>query len=406
MRFQFTLVGLLLLLVSAWASADDQPASPDVRKLLGSIATKCDGAKTYSFEGDLQVDGQRGDIPGRILSKAKVKLAVAPGGKYFLNIEPIGKDEYMLVSDGQKTWAYVPRLKQYTETEGGTVEVDAGDEDTKNDDSSEERDLAETFSHLVMPALSQMVKTAESAAAKPPMPVKFEGRKYTWPVIQVLSKKSSDGQYLTEVTVDPETLRIGRLLWATVSYRGSERSVIRMTVDFSSFKIGEPLPDSNFVFEAPKKAKLVDAVPIPGQTGSFLLNRQAPDFEAKTLDGERVHLAELRDRPVLLNFWASWCGPCRRELPSVVKLHEELKSKGLVVLGVNDEGKGTAQTFADKVGLTFPTLDDSRLKLHRLYRVSNIPSIFIIDRDGKVVRFLRGAHDEAELRAALKSAGF
>jgi peroxiredoxin len=309
-----------------------------------------------------------------------------------------------LVSDGQKTWAYVPRLKQYTETEGGTVEVDAGDEDTAQGGSSEERDLAETFSHLVMPALGQISTTAQSAGAKPPMPVKFEGKKYTWPVVQVLSKKSGDGQYLTELTVDPETLRIGRLVWANVTYRGSERTLIRMTLDFSSFTVGEPLPDSNFVFEPPKKAKLVDAVPIPGQTGSFLLNRQAPDFEAKTLDGERVHLADLHNGPVLLNFWASWCGPCRRELPLIDKLHGELKSKGLVVLGVNDEGN-TAKAFAQKVGLTFPTVDDSRLKLHRLYRVSNIPSIFIIDRDGKVVRFLRGAHDEADLRAALKSAG-
>ena len=405
MRLQFILVGLLILVMPAWAAPDESPA-PDVRKLLGGIATKYDGAKTYSFEGDLQIDGQRGEVPGRILSKAKVKLAVAPGGKYFLHIEPVDKDEYLLVSDGQKTWAYVPRLKQYTETEGGTVEVDAGDEDTDKGGSSEERDLAETFSHLVMQALGQMVKSAASAAAKPPMPVKFEGRKYSWPVLQVLSKKSSDGQYLTEVTVDPETLRIGRLVWANVSYSGSERSVIRMLFDFSSLKVGEPLPDSDFVFEPPKKTKLVDAVPIPGQTGSFLLNRPAPDFEAKTLDGERIRLAELRDRPVLLSFWASWCGPCRRELPSLVKLHEELKAKGLVVLGVNDEGKSTAQAFANKVGLSFPTLDDSRLKLYRLYRVSNIPSLFLIDRDGNVVRFLRGAHNEADLRAALKSAGF
>ena len=76
-----------------------------------------------------------------------------------------------------------------------------------------------------------------------------------------------------------------------------------------------------------------------------------------------------------------------------------------MILGVNDEGRGTAQSFAGKVGLTFPTLDDARLKLHRLYRVYNIPSIFIIDGNGKVVRFLRGAHGEADLRAALKAAG-
>ena len=376
MRFYSTVFSLMALLTSAWATPDDQAAAADIRKLLAGIADKCDGAKTYAFEGDLQVDGQRGEVPGRILSKAKVKLAVAPGGKYLLHIEPIDKDEYLLVSNGQKSWAYVPRLKQYTETEGATVEPDSDGEDSEAGGSSEERDMAETFAHLVMQTLGQIVKTAESAAPRPPAQVKFEGQKYTWPVVQVVSKKSSDGQNVTEVTADPASLRIGGLLWANVTYRGSERTVIRMTVDFSSFTVGEPLPESRFVFEAPKKAKLVDAVPIPGQTGSFLLNRPAPDFEAKTLDGERVRLADLRDRPVLLNFWASWCGPCRRELPSIVKLHEELKGKGLVVLGVNDEGKGTAQAYADKIGLTFPTLDDSRMKLHRLFRVTNIPFDF------------------------------
>jgi thiol-disulfide isomerase/thioredoxin len=108
---------------------------------------------------------------------------------------------------------------------------------------------------------------------------------------------------------------------------------------------------------------------------------------------------------VLLSFWASWCGPCRRELPTVSKLNDEYKSKGLVVIGVNDEGKGPARHYAREAGLTFPTLDDSGLKAHRRYRVRSIPATFLIDAQGKIVRFFRGAKDEAELRAALKSAG-
>ncbi len=76
-----------------------------------------------------------------------------------------------------------------------------------------------------------------------------------------------------------------------------------------------------------------------------------------------------------------------------------------MVLGVNDEGKGTARDFAAKANLAFDTLDDSGRKVHRLYRVSAIPSVFVIDRHGKVVRFLLGSHSEADLLAALKTAG-
>lgn len=396
----------MVLVSSAAAAGKDQVPTVDVRKTVIGVASRCESAKTYSFEGDLQIDGQRGETPGRILSKSKLKLAVAPGGKYLLHVEPVDKDEYLLVSDGQKSWAYVPRLKQYSETEGATIQLDGDDADDSGEaGSSDERDLAETFARLIVPTLGRMAKTAESANAKPSVQLKFEGRKQTWPVIQVISKKSEDGQNLTEIAADPETLKVGRLLWANVSYRGTERSVIRMTMEFTSFQIGE-VPESTFSFEVPKKAKLVDAVPIPGQTGSFLLNRPAPDFEAKTLDGERVRLSELKDRTVLLNFWASWCGPCRRELPSIVKLHEEFKDKGLVILGVNDEDKGTAKSFAGKMGLTFPTIDDSRQKLHRDYRVNSIPTIFLIDREGKIVRFLKGSRDEDSLRKVLQTVGF
>jgi thiol-disulfide isomerase/thioredoxin len=406
MRFCAVSTVVLSIGLAAAETPAEQAPQLDIRRIIAAVATRSHAAKQYAFEGDLQLAGQRGEAPGRMLARARVKLAVAPGGRSYLEVEPHDKDAYVLVSDGQRSWAYVPRLKQYTETDGATANTDSESEDGSGEGGSdEERDLAETFAQMIVPTLGRMVTTAESIGRKGAAEVKYEGQKYSWPVLQVLSKKAADGQHLTEFTVDPETLRIGRLVMANVSYRNQERTVIRMTMDFSSFKVGEPVPESTFVFEPPKKAKLVDAVPIPGQTGSFLLNRPAPDFEVKTLDGERVRLTDFRDKPVLLNFWASWCGPCRRELPSVVKLYEELKGKGLVVLGVNDEGKDTAQEYAAKAGLNFPTLDDSRLKLHRLYRVRSIPTIFLIDREGKVVRFLKGARDEAALRSALKGVG-
>ena len=152
--------------------------------------------------------------------------------------------------------------------------------------------------------------------------------------------------------------------------------------------------------------KLVETVPIPGQTGSTLLNQPAPDFELKTLDGDKVHLADLRGHPVMLSFWASWCGPCRHELPGLAKIYEEYKDKGLVILGINDEGKGAARKYSEQAKLTFQTLDDGNLKAHRLYKVHSIPTIFLIDKNGKVVVFLKGSREPEKIKASLGALGF
>lgn len=233
------------------------------------------------------------------------------------------------------------------------------------------------------------------------------GRTQALPLYRGMSRAGADSsRSLLQLVVDPATGTIVRLKQNNAWGEGEKKVIVQLTVDFSSFSLGEPAPDELFRFDPPKKAKLVEALPIPGQTGSFLLNRMAPDVELKTLDGEKVRLSALRGKPVLLSFWASWCGPCRRELPALSRIHTQFKDRGLMVLGVNDEGKSTARKFAGLAEISFPTLDDSELKAHRLYRVSSIPSLFYINGEGKVVRYFRGAHEESELKAALKSVGF
>lgn len=388
---------LILPFLFAWLAAAGTPTPGTATK---AIAERCKAAREYSFEGDLLLVGQRGSDPGKVLSQAKVKFAAAPDGKVYLRVEPLGKDAYVLISNGQKTWAWVPKLKQYTEEEGAIL--DESDSDDEVSDS--ERDLAETFVRQVMPALARLYADAQAADYKGEVPVKFEGRKANWPLLRVASKPAADKSItLTQLAVDPDTLAIGRMIRST-ALRDAESTRIQMTIDFARFDTG-PVPPSTFDFEPPKGTKLVESVPIPGQTGSALLNQPAPDFELKTLEGEKVRLADLRGRPVLLSFWASWCGPCRRELPELSALAKEYQGKGLVVFGVNDEGKGAARKFTEEKGLAFPTLDDSGLKAHRLFRVHAIPSLFLVDRDGKIVVFLRGTKEPAKLRAVLSAVG-
>jgi peroxiredoxin len=109
----------------------------------------------------------------------------------------------------------------------------------------------------------------------------------------------------------------------------------------------------------------------------------APGLELAALDGERVRLDDLRGRPVLVNFWATWCGPCRVEMPHLQEAFEAHVDQDLVVLGVNQmESPPGVAAFVDDAGLTFPILMDSDSDASRVWRVRGLPTSFFIDRQG------------------------
>ena len=111
----------------------------------------------------------------------------------------------------------------------------------------------------------------------------------------------------------------------------------------------------------------------------------APDFQLADLDGQLVTLSDLRGSPVLLNFWATWCGPCRAEMPFIQDIYENegFSDKGLIVLAVNiGEDSSTAKIFMVDNGLTFAVLLDADQKIAREYNIRAIPTTFFIDKNG------------------------
>lgn len=130
----------------------------------------------------------------------------------------------------------------------------------------------------------------------------------------------------------------------------------------------------------------------------------APDFTLPDLDGGKVTLSGLRGQVVFLNFWATWCLPCREEMPLMEKIHRELGPEGLVVLAVNyRESSNTVRAFVEAHGLTFPILLDGGEVADR-YRLYALPVSYLIDRQGKVAARVVGARDwtDAESRAVLQ----
>ena len=111
----------------------------------------------------------------------------------------------------------------------------------------------------------------------------------------------------------------------------------------------------------------------------------APDFTLRTIAGPNLRLQEQRGRVVLINFWATWCGPCQQEMPQLNKLYEKYHAAGFVLLGVNvDDDVKHASDVAARLGLKFPVLLDTDKATSHLYDLVTMPSTILIYRDGKV----------------------
>jgi peroxiredoxin len=123
----------------------------------------------------------------------------------------------------------------------------------------------------------------------------------------------------------------------------------------------------------------------------------APDFTLPRLNGANLRLQEQRGQVVMVNFWATWCGPCRVEMPHLSRLYEKYRASGFTVLAVNiDEDPLKAANLATQLGMRFPVLLDTEKKVSRLYDLSTMPSTVLIDREGRVRYVHRGYRDGYE----------
>ena len=143
---------------------------------------------------------------------------------------------------------------------------------------------------------------------------------------------------------------------------------------------------------------LANQASATGRSGEQLIGRKAPEFFAESINGKPVSLSNYPESPIILNFWASWCPPCRAEAPGLEKIWRENMDSGLVLLGVNvQDTEEDALKYLKDFGITFPNILDHGGQITIDYGVTGLPVTFFINRDGRVLGRWVGAISESGL---------
>jgi peroxiredoxin len=146
----------------------------------------------------------------------------------------------------------------------------------------------------------------------------------------------------------------------------------------------------------PMMGEQAASIPPSGRHGPIAAGEKAAPFNLTDLQGDLVSMAKLRGKVVFLNIWATWCAPCREEMPSMEKLYEQLRAnKGFVMLAVSQDSgsRDEVAEYVKKHGYKFDVLLDPQNSVAEAYKVSGVPETFIIDRQGRIVAHHSGAFD-------------
>lgn len=131
---------------------------------------------------------------------------------------------------------------------------------------------------------------------------------------------------------------------------------------------------------------------------------QAPDFTGERIDGTSITLSELQGKPVIINFWATWCGPCVKEMPAFERLKDDFGDKiGIIAVNCGDDA-GTVKDFVEENGYTFPVVLDEEYSISMLYPTNSIPYTVVVDAEGKVTHISTGALDADTMYERYKEA--
>jgi len=382
----------LVALASAGLLADAAPHAATPGELLTATARQYRDVTSYALTGRLSMSVMAGSQSQTIESTVRVS-----GIRPDLFKEEIegGKMDRTTITNPAGTWTYIPGRNQY-------LEQPAGGNGMKSNALSMDR----------FQSLDEHVDDATALGTEPVTlddGTDVDCHKVSLPAIAF--DVETPGMAPTEYTVwiDPSTHLVAQEIAVVKGERHPQLGVpVEMTIRvvYDETRLDPELAQKDFTFVPPEGATRLDPTRGAGSPPpSDFVGKPASAISLPTLDGQTLSLEELQGKVVLIDFWATWCGPCRMELPHVQKIYDDLKDEGLEVLAISNEREATIRRFIEKAGYSFPVLLDSGRAASRAYQVSSLPTLFVIDREGVIRSHLVGLRPEGVIRQALAEAG-
>ncbi|SRR5579875_348742 len=373
-----------------------QPDPPEARELVRQAAAAIKRYPSYQLESVIRIEMQGGAIH----TKMEMPSSVSVRRPDHLRVQARSQAGVVdIASDGEYTWYYVSAAKQYVKrAAAASPEAAAGNMGILPNG---------------LPDVSQSIQSVRITGEDTLI---IGGEKMPCWVVETIFGKI--------VLIDPPILvdKGRQVSWIRKSdslclqntfeaelHRPEAGEPVHMTqsTETTALRLNVSLPDSLFAFNPPPDARETADWTLPGIVKPDLIGKTAPDFRGATLDGGPVALGDFKGKVVLLEFWASWCVPCRRELPVLEKLRREFSGAGLRVVGINvGEDAAAVKKFLASQPLSYPVIpmDDSAELIAKL-AVNSLPTTVLIDRQGRIASYEAGARGEAALRADLEKLG-
>ncbi|HET6842200.1 MAG TPA: TlpA disulfide reductase family protein [Candidatus Angelobacter sp.] len=370
---------------------------PDGMQLLQRVSETYRGLESYEMRAVVSSDQHWGE--SRQLSEIPQIMAADKQGKFRLESKHPMMGS-MRMSDGKTTWEYVAWVHQYTAKPAGSGSDMAGDTPRMP------ANYVKQYQQLAGKAASARLLREETLS--------LEGKNVKCAVVEVALKDDPAAKQKSEAPlhtfwIDRERALVLEEMWETKIEAMGAPYQTRNTVIYQSIHIGSPADTGLFAFTPPPEAIQVDDMSF-GTSPKRAAMAAQPGAGATlaTLDGKKVSLDDFKGKPVLLDFWATWCVPCRKTSPLIEKIGSSYSSKGLVTMAVDfGEEASVVKGYLAHNPSSLTNLVDPDNTVAGLFHVNSIPQFILISKEGKVVYQSDDSVGdiEAKLRAALKAEG-
>lgn len=373
----FVVLGIVLTsgVARAAEDADGPKVSPEAKAVIDQVRDAYLKLKTLEASGTMSIDMDVAGKPRKetvnFTSYFAAPLKFVHTAEKGITLGSTGEGLYIFAAD-ENVYARFPALKG--RTAGGDLPEPLGSMLSQQNPSL-------VFA-LSPDAGAELLEDLASVEKAPD--VMIGGTAYT-----VLKGVGTNGS-AAELVIDPRTHLLRRVtldMKKAIEAQGApDVKKAHVVFDYSKTTIDPALKADQFAWSAPADAKEVSV----GQD-SALEGKDAPDFELAMLDGKKVKLSGLKGSVVVLDFWATWCPPCRQSLPHLDELNEKVKGKGVKVFAVNSqEDAGKVQKFVTDTKLTTPVLLDEKGVTSEPYELTAIPKTVVVGKDGKIVKVFTG----------------